>query len=91
MNEVLEFIQRRFPVDCNWKSGNCYWFSVMLHHKFPKSIIYYDVIDGHFCTKIDGVYYDWEGVYTPIFPVEWDKFDEYDSNQKQIIIRDCIN
>lgn len=91
MDEILEFIKRRFPVDCNWITGNCYWFSVILHHKYPSSIIYYDVINGHFMTLIDGKYYDWTGIIEPDgYLVEWDKFDEYDSLLKQRIIRDCI-
>lgn len=88
--EVIEFIQRRFPSDCNWKTGNCYYFALILKDRFPQGIIYYDVIACHFCVKIDGLYYDWEGVYTPYIPIEWDKFDEYDSIQKQVIIRDCL-
>lgn len=90
MDKVLEFIKRRFPIDCYWKSGNCYWFSVMLHHKFKNSDIYYDVIDGHFCVKIDGVYYDWEGVYTPTVPIKWDEFENYDAALYKIVIRDCV-
>lgn len=89
-DEVLEFVQRRFPADCRWKSGNCYFFSIILKERFKNSNIYYDVIDGHFCVKIDDIYYDWEGIYTPTTLIEWDKFDEYDSLQKQIIIRDCL-
>ena len=89
-DEVLEFIHRRFPTDYNWKSGNCYFFAVILHEKYKCSTIYYDVIDGHFCVKIGDKYYDWEGVYYPAAPIEWDNFDEYDSLLKQRIIRDCI-
>ena len=32
MNQVEEFIQRRFPVDCNWTNGNCYYFAVILNY-----------------------------------------------------------
>lgn len=90
MEKILEFIHRRFPIDCNWKSGNCFFFSIILLSRFPQGIVYYDTIDGHFCVKIDGNYYDWKGVYTPTVPIQWDKFDEYDDLQKKIIIRDCI-
>lgn len=90
MSEVQEFIQRRFPTNCNWKSGNCYYFSQILLSRFPEGILCYDVIDGHFCVKIDEVYYDWCGIYIPTAPIEWDKFDEYDNIQKQVVIRDCI-
>lgn len=92
-NEVIDFIQRRFPTDCMWKSGNCYYFALILHNRFPNSRICYDVVDGHFCVKIDDVYYDWEGIYTPdCFDnvIAWEQFDDYDTLRKQRIIRDCL-
>ena len=59
---VLEFIHRRFPVDCHWLDGNCYYFALILLDRFPIGKILYDVIDGHFVCEIDGVKYDWSGV-----------------------------
>lgn len=89
-NKILEFIHRRFPTDSNWKSGNCYFFSLILHDVFAGSI-FYDIISGHFVTLINGKYYDWTGIVEPDgHLVEWEKFDEYDSLLKQRIIRDCI-
>lgn len=91
MSEIQEFIQRRFKSDCNWLSGNCYYFSLILKDRFPDGIIYYDVIDGHFVFRYQEKYYDWSGKIHPEgYLVEWDKFDKYDSSQKQVIIRDCI-
>lgn len=91
MSEINEFIQRRFQSGCDWLSGNCYYFSLILKDRFPDGIIYYDVIDGHFVFKYLERYYDWSGEIHPAgYLVEWDKFDEYDSSQKQVIIRDCI-
>ena len=91
MSEIQEFIQRRFQSDCNWLSGNCYYFSLILKDRFPDGNIYYDVIDGHFVFKYQERYYDWSGeIHPECYLVEWDKFDEYDSLQKQVIIRDCI-
>lgn len=89
--EIQEFIQRRFKSDCDWLTGNCYYFSFILKDRFPDGVIYYDVIDGHFIFKYKKKYYDWSGeIYPEGYLVEWDKFDEYDSLQKQVIIRDCI-
>lgn len=88
--EVLDFIDRRFPIDNFWKSGNCYFFALILQSRFNRSTIFYDVVDGHFCTRIGDSYYDWEGIYNPTTPIEWDKFDDYDPILKQRIIRDCI-
>ena len=25
MEEILEFIKRRFPTDCHWVDGNCFY------------------------------------------------------------------
>lgn len=95
-NAVLDFIKRRFPVDNNWLTGNCYFFAVILKSRFEEGIILYDVIDGHFVTMIGGVMYDWSGIVLPEedetkhFYVEWDKFEDYDELQKQSIIKGCI-
>ena len=91
-DEVLEFINRRFKNDCNWMSGNCYFFAVILKNRFPEGKILYDVIYGHFVFQYQNQFYDWTGVYklTDGFLVYWDEFDKYDSLQKKIIIRDCI-
>lgn len=95
-NKVLDFIKRRFPADCNWLSGNCYYFAQILKHRFEGGVILYDVIDGHFVTLIEGIMYDWSGIVLPDenennhFYVEWDKFDEYDDLQKKRIEEDCI-
>lgn len=88
--DVLEFIKRRFPIDCKWVDGNCYFFAVILKERFPNGEIVYDVIDGHFLLKLGDIYYDYRGVSTPIKPVLWKDFDLYDSLQKQSIIKYCI-
>lgn len=91
MSEILDFIKCRFPVNCNWLNKNCYYFSLILKDRFPEGTIYYDVINCHFVFKYENQYYDWTGaVNSNNCLVEWDKFDEYDNIQKQVIIRDCI-
>lgn len=91
MNTVLEFINKRFPTDCNWTTGNCYYFALILADRFNGDI-YYDVINGHFITKIQNYFYDWNGIVdTNNYLVEWNKMDQYDSLVKQRIVRDCIH
>lgn len=90
-DEVVKFIRRRFKTDCDWISGNCYYFAVILKARFPQAAILYDVIDGHFFVKIGKHYYDWRGeIELPSKCVFWDDMDIYDHFQTKRIIRDCI-
>lgn len=91
MDIVTAFINRRFKTDCHWLDGNCYYFSLILSDRFPGGCIYYDVILGHFVYFYEGKYYDWSGETQPEgYLVEWSKFDEYDSLQKNSIIEGCL-
>ena len=91
MDNILDFINRRFKQDCNWINGNCYYMSLILKDRFPNGSIWYDVINGHFVFLYNDKYYDWTGIVEPNgYLVEWNKFDEYDSLQKKVIIRDCL-
>lgn len=85
---ITDFIQRRFPTDSNWLSGNCYYFAIILRERFGGKILY-DVLNGHFVTEIYGVKYDWQGVCDNggIY-LDWETFE--DAEQKQRIIRDCV-
>jgi len=92
-NEVLEFIHKRFPNDCFWLNGNCYYFALILKTRFAGTI-YYDVIDGHFVTMIGANKYDWSGVVDESGNhryVRWDDFGKYDSIQRERIISGCIS
>ncbi len=88
--KIKEFINRRFPKDCNWKNGNCYFFAVILQSVFGGDI-YYDVINGHFLLQIENNCYDWSGkVDNCGLLVKWNDFEQYDRLQKDRIIRDCL-
>ena len=91
-NEVLEFIKRRFADDCDWTTGNCYYFAVILKDRFPEGKIFYDVRLGHFVYHYFGQFYDWIGIYdcNEDYLIPWDTFGIYDSARKQRIVRDCI-
>lgn len=91
MDNIVEFIRRRFAIDCHWLGGNCYYFALILRDRFPGGTIYYDAIYGHFLYLYQGNYYDWTGEVQPKgHLVDWSKFDEYDALQKQRIIEGCL-
>lgn len=91
-DKIIEFTKRRFPVDCHWLDGNCYYFALILKDRFKNGKVYYDVINGHFVFEYGNKYYDWTGCINPDgYLVSWEEFEQYDSNRKKIIIRDCIN
>lgn len=88
--KIIEFIKRRFPTDCSWTSGNCYFFAVILQMAFGGDV-YYDVINGHFLLQCEGNLYDWTGKVNDCgMLVKWDDFGKYDGLQKERIIKDCI-
>ena len=91
MNEILDFICRRFPTDCHWLDGNCYYFAVILKARFPNGKILYDAINGHFVFLFNGKCYDWTGeVEVEGELIEWQMFGNYDRLWEKRIIRDCV-
>lgn len=97
-DEVTDFITSRFPTDCQWTSGNCYYFALILFERFRNCSpeIYYDVLEGHFTCKIGVHHYDWEGIikysdeYAGKYVKKWSEFADYDELQFNRIIRDVI-
>ena len=95
---VLEFINRRFKKDCDFKSGNCYYFAIILCERFKEynPVIYYDSLEGHFITEIKDIFYDCTGKlefnsdYKDMYILKW--FDLYNNDQLwgDRIIRDVI-
>lgn len=96
--KVLEFIYRRFPEDCHWADGNCYYFAVILKARFPNGEIYYDVVDGHFVFQLEDLYFDWNGTCLQYdidnrlkeHLYKWSEFHKIDSEQYKRIIQDVI-
>lgn len=88
---VLNFIQRRFTIDCNWMNGNCYYFSLILQSRFSNGVIIYDPIDGHFLFRLDNFCYDFKGKHKlPKVYYVWNKLKDEDINEYNRIKRDCI-
>lgn len=96
--EVLEFIERRFKIDCNWKTGNCYYFALILYDRFRQynPEIYYDTVDGHFLCRINNIFYDWGGAvafsdeYVSKYVKKWSYLCEEDPIWGGRIVRDVI-
>lgn len=94
--QILDFIKRRFPIDCHWLDGNCFFFAKILAARFIGTIMY-DPIDGHFLFKAtDGQLYDWTGQrkYTELElskMIEWENYALTDLSHYQHIWRDCVN
>lgn len=63
-DEILDFINRRFKKDCDWLTGNCYYFACILKLRFNYVTIYYDCVAGHFVVfnPYNNCYYDWTGI-----------------------------
>jgi hypothetical protein len=54
MDRAEESIRRRFEKDCNWTTGRCYFFAIILKDVFPSR-------EGHFIYRLSGKFYDWTG------------------------------
>lgn len=95
-NEILDFIDgfkfiHKKELEEVFLYGNCYYFAVILTHRFKKARIYYDNIDDHFIVKYKGRFYDISGDVTEKYPnaFKWNKW--VDRDLKYIIKRDEIN
>lgn len=88
--EVLDFIHRRFPIDCNWTNGNCYYFAIILKSRFGGDI-YYDTVVGHFYIRICNTNYDFRGTYTPIKGILFDDIKKNDKLWYDRLLDQCVN
>lgn len=106
MEEILDFINRRFPKenDCNWTTGNCFYFAKILQIRFGGEI-YYDLVNGHFLFMRDGLFFDWNGWWrgsdledfsrsishgTNDSIVKWADYKDIDPLHYERIVRDVI-
>lgn len=101
MEEICEFITRRFSKDCDWTTGNCYYFALILISRFPWLNLIYDQVEGHFMageyTKDSLVCYDQKNVTIYDYNSKeikylWDFNDmkEKDPLLYKRLIKDCV-
>lgn len=89
INHFLSRFHDSKDVDTVFTCGCCYWFALILHCRFPESVIMYDQAANHFVTLIDGRLYDITGDVTEQYDViPWLTLD--DELLKSRIVRDCI-
>ena len=93
MSEILSFI-KVFHSPSNeilFKDCACYWFSHILHTRFPDSCIMYNPHQVHFATKINGTIYDIEGIIEDDSEyIDWEEYSTY-ADDIDMIISNCIN
>ena len=79
-NDILSFIKQRFPINCHWLDGNCYYFALIL----KSSLL--------FITKIDTRFYDWTGIIKPDIDklLNWEELKEKDISYYNRLVRDCL-
>ena len=91
--KVIEFIERRFPVDNKWCDGNCYWMAFILSERFSELQIVYEPVLGHFMVTDGENYYDWTGkVDNNVFckkPILLSEVKDFDNLWYEHLMRDC--
>lgn len=91
IEEILNFIKKRFSKDCDWINGNCFYFAIILKCRFPKLRIYYLPEEGHFIAGAMGSFYDWTGlVDLKEMPILLEDIKEEDRNWYNRLMIDCF-
>lgn len=52
--------------DVMFTNGKCFQLYLMLADLYPQAVAWYDAVDGHVMTQIDGKFYDINGEYESI-------------------------
>lgn len=89
--EILDFINRRWKKDADWCNGNCYYFSLILRHRFPYLENFYCPIKGHFVVGFDGMFFDWTGrALLDEAPIPVSQIETEDPLLYARLLRDCM-
>ena len=91
-DEVLQFIGRRWKKDANWLDGNCYYFALILCHRFAHLNAYYAPVSGHFVSGDGtGMFYDWTGIWNQTEePILLDDLKNMDPKWYEMIVDGCV-
>ena len=102
MNDIIKFIKLFHSplaeVQGTFKGGECYWFAKILYDRFSPQYydtnIYYNPIENHFATKIQGTLYDVGGKINDKEKkyqwIKWENFIATDPLESARIFRDCV-
>lgn len=94
INEILDFISRRFSREYNWMNGNCYWFAATLSARFKFLIIWYEPVEGHFYAGDDEgtVFFDWHGAHINLEnrPIKLSEIASNDELWYSRLLKDCV-
>ena len=89
--QINAFVEKRFQQDCNWTSGNSFYFATILKTRFPELEIYYLPIVGQFVAGTEGTYYDYNGeVEVGETPIKFSIMQISDPAYYARILRDCV-
>ncbi len=96
MIEVMEFINNfkegfdSKGLEQVFTNGNCYHFALILKELFM-GIIYYNLDEGHFITRIDDKYYDITGEVKPSdLCYRWSELSIIEPDQYRVIKNNCV-
>ena len=95
MHNILQWITHFKGAAYTMTHGCCYWFAYLLQAQFNAEI-WYAPVQGHFVGKINNIFYDANGVFTPCSQdiskmLSWDELKQIDPIWASHITRDCIN
>lgn len=63
-NDLLTAMRKNIKqADVMFTQGKCYQLYLMLSDLYPQAVAWYEPVDGHVFTEIDGKYYDINGEY----------------------------
>ncbi len=63
--------------------GNCYWFAIILHERFPNGYIMLNPIVNHFAYKLNDKLYDITGCCDKTYEGEWVDWNYYQLSEPQ--------
>ena len=96
MDEILNFIDKfkfihKRELEEVFLYGNCYYFAIILKHRFPRVQIYYSYSVDHFVVRYKNHLYDISGDVTDKYPLNTlTRWSSLSKDEREFIQRDDI-